>query len=88
MKLLTTGQFKKDLKLIIRQGKKQSQIKTVIEMLLAGQRLPDKYRDHKLSGRWNKHRECHITGDWLLIYRVTDTELILERTGSHSELFG
>jgi len=56
-------------------------------MLVARRPLPPKYRDHRLSGRWRKHRECHITPDWLLIYRIQGDDLILERTGSHSELF-
>lgn len=42
---------------------------------------------HQLSGKWNKHRECHIGPDWLLIYLSTEAEVILERTGSHSDLF-
>lgn len=37
---------------------------------------------------WTRHRECHIAPDWLLIYRIEGDDLTLERTGSHSELFG
>jgi len=33
------------------------------------------------------HWDCHVEPDWLLLYRVTDTELILVRSGSHAELF-
>lgn len=43
--------------------------------------------DHRLTGIYSHHRECHIAPDWLLIYKVTKTELRFERTGSHSELF-
>lgn len=45
---------------------------------------------HPLSNNWKGHRECHITPDWLLIYRYEDDVLILTlaRTGSHSDLFG
>ncbi|MBU2444812.1 MAG: type II toxin-antitoxin system YafQ family toxin, partial [Bacteroidetes bacterium] len=41
----------------------------------------------KLISKWKNHRDCHIEPDWILIYRLTEDSLILERTGSHSELF-
>ena len=55
-----------------------------------GEPLPEKNRDHDLSGDWVGHRECHILPDWLLIYRIEDDVLVLTlaRTGSHSDLFG
>lgn len=82
-----TGQFKKDYKRIKKQGKGLTDLRSVIEMLARRQPLPPKHRDHNLSGRGHKHRECHIAPDWLLIYRIAGKDLILERTGSHSELF-
>lgn len=53
-----------------------------------GETLPDKNRDHALTGNWFRHRECHILPDWLLIYRVEDEVLLLTltRTGTHSDL--
>jgi mRNA interferase YafQ len=60
----------------------------VIDKLASNSALEEKFRDHPLSGDWQSHRECHIPPDWLLIYRVTEDGLHLERTGSHSELFG
>ena len=62
-------------------------MKAVIEKLVAGEKLEPKYRDHQLSGNWKDHRDCHIESDWILIYRIEEKNLILERTGSHSELF-
>lgn len=55
---------------------------------LLGESLPEKFRDHALSGNWHGHRECHILPDWLLIYRIEKDVLILtlSRTGSHSDL--
>jgi len=85
--ILWTGQFKKDYKRAKKQGKDLDDLRSVVEMLAARRPLPPKYRDHSLCGRWNKHRECHIAPDWLLIYRIRGDDLILERTGSHSELF-
>jgi mRNA interferase YafQ len=82
-----TTQFKKDFKRIKKQNKNPYQLKVVIEKLIAGKKLEPKYRDHRLSGDWKGHRDCHIKPDWILIYRIEDEDLILERTGSHSELF-
>ena len=56
-------------------------------LLVLQNTLPKKYKDHSLIGNWRGHRECHIKPDWLLIYRIQEQELNLERTGSHSELF-
>ncbi len=88
MNLVWTGQFKKDYKRVKKQGKDLADLRSIIEKLARRQPLPPKHRDHSLTGRWNKHRDCHIAPDWLLIYRIDGDDLILERTGSHSELFG
>ena len=87
MKLIYTTQFKKDFKKIVKQQKKLSKLTDVIEKLLNHKKLGQKYKDHPLSGKFNNHRDCHIEPDWILIYRVTDDVLILERTSSHSDLF-
>lgn len=83
-----TSQFKKDVKKLKRQGKDLSELLFVIKIVVQEDTLPAKYRDHNLTGSWRGHRECHIKPDWLLIYKVNDTVLYLERTGSHAELFG
>jgi mRNA interferase YafQ len=49
--------------------------------------LPPSYHPHRLSREWSGVWECHIEPDWLLIYAVTDREVILIRTGSHRDLF-
>jgi mRNA interferase YafQ len=64
-----------------------SKLKVVIEKLVDQQILEPKYKDHQLTGSWKGHRDCHIEPDWILIYQQTDNALILERTGTHSELF-
>ena len=92
LKLAVTKQFKRDLKKIIKQGKSKQALNDVIDMLQQRQVLPSKYRDHALLGNYSSFRECHISPDWLLIYRVkaeTTVQLLeLARTGSHSGLFG
>ena len=66
-----------------------SLVSTVVELILSGQVLPEKNRDHALSGDWVGYRECHIKPDLLLIYRKPDADTLrLARLGSHSELFG
>lgn len=86
----TTTQFKKDYKLAIKRGFKINLLENVIAALAMGEPLPEKCKDHALSGNWAGHRECHILPDWLLIYRIEDDVLVLTlaRTGTHSDLFG
>jgi mRNA interferase YafQ len=87
LNIFYTNQFKKDYKRIKKQNKDLIKLQDVIEKLADGERLEQKYKDHQLSGIWKNHRDCNIETDWILIYRTTGEELILERTGSHSELF-
>lgn len=87
LKLTYRKSFEKDVKRIKKRRKDMSKLKDII-MLLANQKpLPVRCRDHCLSGDYNNHRECHIEPDWLLIYKVTHEAIILERTGSHADLF-
>ena len=87
MNIVWTGQFKKDYKRINKQNKDIAELRSVIELLVQQKPLPAKYRDHKLTGYSKEHHDCHIESDWLLLYRFEGDNLILERTGSHSELF-
>lgn len=87
MNIVWTGQFKKDYKRVKKQNKDLGALRSVLDRLVDGKPLAAKHRDHNLSGDWKIHRECHITPDWLLIYRLDGEDLVLERTGSHSELF-
>ena len=85
-----TTQFKKDFKLAMKRGFKMDLLEDVITLLAMGEVLPDKNKDHVLTGNWIGHRECHILPDWLLVYRLEDDVLVLTltRTGTHSDLFG
>ena len=85
-----TSAFKKDYKKAQKRGLPIGRLQEVVERLAMGEPLPEKNRDHALTGDWIGHRECHIQPDWLLIYRVEDDVLVLTmtRTGTHSELFG
>jgi len=81
------NRFKRDLRLAVKRGKDLGKIEAIVDLLQARKPLPEKNRDHALSGDWHSHRECHIEPDWLLIYQISQDFLILERTGSHADLF-
>jgi len=49
--------------------------------------LPDEARDHLLIGEYKGFREFHLGGDMLIIYKVLDGVLYLQRMGTHSQLF-
>lgn len=84
-----SAKFQRDLKRIQKRGYDITLLKDVLNLLVNGEILPIKYKDHNLSGNFKGCRECHITPDWLLIYEISDDELILylTRTGTHSDLF-
>lgn len=84
--LLTTTAFERDLKRVGKQGKDLDKLENVVTLLQERLRLPARCRPHPLRGNWIGHWDCHIEPDWLLLYRATDAELILVRTGSHAEL--
>ena len=83
-----TSRFKKDLRAAAAQQKSLPKLRAIIDLLQAQEPLPGRHRDHALTGNYAGHRECHLTPDWLLIYKIEPPDLILIRTGSHSELFG
>ncbi len=85
-----TTQFKKDYKLAMKRGLKIDLLEDIIAALAMGESLPEKNKDHALTGNWAGYRECHILPDWLLVYRIEDDVLVLTltRTGTHSDLFG
>lgn len=83
-----TSQYKKDLKRYLNQPKKLAELRKVVEMLKEEKPLPEKYREHGLKGEYSGCRECHIEGDFLLIwYDEINDVIALLRLGSHSELF-
>jgi mRNA interferase YafQ len=88
-KIRPSVKFQKDLKRVQKRGYDISLLKNVLNLLVSGEPLPAKYKDHSLLGNYTGCRECHITPDWLLVYEIEDSELILylTRTGTHSDLF-
>ncbi len=84
-----TSKFKKDFKTVVKRGYDISLFEKVRDILRAQKELPEEYRDHQLKGDFDGFRECHITPDWLLIYKIEEDilTLTLTRTGTHSDLF-
>ena len=88
-RLVLTGKFKKSLKLAKKRGLNISLMESVVDTLLQGIPLDEKYRDHELKGKYKGFRECHIQPDWMLIYLQEDDilTLTLVDTGTHADLF-
>ncbi len=82
-----TPKFKRQAKALFKKHFDSQEMEAVLEMLSAELTLPAKYHDHALVGDMQGYRECHIEKNWLLVYRVTETEIILVATGSHDDLF-
>ena len=83
-----TTQFDKDIKKIKKSGNRNiEKLTDVILKLINEEKLPAKNRDHKLIGDYIDFRECHISPDWLLIYKIDGNDIFFTRTGSHAELF-
>jgi mRNA interferase YafQ len=82
-----TSQFQRDVKRMQRQGRELEKLKRPLEALVQEEPLVTKYRDHVLVGQYRGTRECHLEHDWALIYELSETEIVLIRTGSHSDLF-
>jgi mRNA interferase YafQ len=70
-----------------KRGKDMSKMRDALTLLIEARPLPPRLKDHPLSGEWRGWRDLHIEPDWLLIYKIDGNDLILGRTGSHSDLF-
>jgi mRNA interferase YafQ len=88
LELLTTTAFEKDVWRVLKQGKDLDKLEEVVETLQDAGALPVRCRAHPLRGEWMGHWDCHVAPDWILLYRMTATALVLVRKGSHAELFG
>lgn len=87
-RIVQQRRFEADLKRQKRSGKDIEELIAAVELLADEGELPPAYSPHQLSGEWKGVWECHVEPDWLLIYLVTEIEVLLIRTGSHADLFG
>lgn len=90
LQIAWTASFKKDYRRAVKRHMSVELLDDIVRKLSRNETLPEKHRDHALTGQWKGFRECHIQPDWLLIYRIDNGVLVLtlSRTGSHGELFG
>ncbi|WP_445180133.1 type II toxin-antitoxin system YafQ family toxin [Pseudomonas sp. McL0111] len=84
-----TSEFKKSWDRYLRAGRRDmNEVRRVMVMLFLGEPLPAEYLDHALTGDWSGFRECHIGGDFLMIYESSSPDrLTFVDLGTHSELF-
>lgn len=82
-----TNQFQRDLKLSKKRGKDLDTLRKIMELIVDEKPLPPRCKDHPLTGNWVGRRECHIEGNWLLIYKLEPGVVTFERLGTHSDLF-
>lgn len=84
----TSRQFERDYVKQFKRKKDLQKLRDVMRLIVEQKPLDRKYKDHPLSGNWAKYRDCHVEGDWLLIYKVEGETVTFERTGTHADLFG
>ncbi len=87
LELKTTTAFKRHLKICKKRNKNLSKLTIVIELLRQQKPIPLKYKDHKLTESLAGSKDLYIEPDWILIYRISGDSLILEYTGTHSDIF-
>ena len=86
-KIFEKNSFKADYFRQEKRGKNFSKLDAIVTLLAETGKVDSNRHPHKLSGRYDGFWECHIEHDWLLIYAVSDKEVILARTGTHADLF-
>ena len=90
----TSSRFRKDYTRLKKSGRRDmSKLHFVMEKLIDKKPLSKIYKDHPLQGDWKNFRDCHIEGDWVLIYKFEKDKqeretIIFHATGNHSNLFG
>jgi mRNA interferase YafQ len=85
--LRLAGVFRRDLRRITRRGYRLEDLEAIVTSIRRGERLAASNRAHPLKGEWRGYWECHVAPDWLLIYKLTEEEVLLARTGTHADLF-
>jgi len=87
--VIATTKFKKDYKRSTKRNLEIALLDNLIMFLGEHGEIPIQYKPHILKGKYTGHWECHIKPDWLLIWLIDHTakEIILVRTGTHSDLF-
>ena len=72
-----TSRYRKSLKRMLRRGKDIGKIADVVRMLANGETLPPQFKDHALTGNLAGLRDCHVENDWVLLYYIEESVLVL-----------
>ena len=85
---LHTKPFRKHYKLMQKRGMEMAKLVEVMDMIINETPLPPRYCNHPLHGKWRGSFDCHIQGDWILIYKPdhTNSTVTFQATGTHSDL--
>ena len=89
-----TKQFRKDYARLKASGRRDMEkLQIVLNKLIEGELLETRHKDHPLKGDFESFRDCHIEGDWVLIYKLGFDEegsetITFHATDNHSNLFG
>lgn len=86
--VVLTSKIKKDLKTYRKRGIDLAPFYEIVDRIANGVLLDPSNEDHPLHGKYLHKRDCHIEPDWLLIYAVDKKEVVLYRTGTHSDIYG
>ena len=84
-----TKPFRKQFLLMKKRGMSLDKLIEVMDMIIEEQPLPPERNNHPLHGKWEGAFDCHIQGDWVLLYAINPVArtFTFHRTGSHSDLF-
>ena len=84
----TSAAFRRDIRRCRRRGLDINLVWAVVDLLINDLPLPDSARRHRLRGSFAGYWECHIGGDWILLWTEDADTIYLERTGTHDDVFG
>ena len=88
-RIFPSTQYKKDYKRYRNNPFKMKALAEIIDLLANEQPIPAQYKPHMLHGDYKGCMECHVQGDFLLVWMDEKRNIVeLVRLGSHSELFG
>jgi mRNA interferase YafQ len=88
LELFQKSTFRKHLKKYKHNKAVLHELALIVDMLVHETPIPDKYRNHKLTGNYTGMMELHLRPDDLLVYiKIEQKSITLVALGSHAELF-
>ena len=88
LSVVWTTHFRRDVEKAKRSSRDMAKLTAIMTSIAERRSLDAGREDHPLRGPWKGYRDCHVEGDWVLIYKIEDEQAIFVRTGAHSEVFG